>query len=61
MGVAALNPHFHRKGRHLPEGFFGFRRGGGHRLAAGYTSKAGPLETIRLLTEALREARAAGP
>ena len=35
--------------------------GGGHRLAAGYTSKAGPLETIRLLTEALREARAAGP
>jgi bifunctional oligoribonuclease and PAP phosphatase NrnA len=32
--------------------------GGGHRLAAGYTSKVGALETIRLLAAALKEARA---
>ena len=31
--------------------------GGGHRLAAGYTSKVGALETIRLLTAAILEAR----
>jgi bifunctional oligoribonuclease and PAP phosphatase NrnA len=32
--------------------------GGGHRLASGYTSKAGLEETARLLVEALLEARA---
>jgi len=31
--------------------------GGGHRLAAGYTSKVGALETIRELAAAIREAR----
>jgi phosphoesterase RecJ-like protein len=34
--------------------------GGGHRLAAGYTSRVGPLETIRLLAGALREATTTG-
>jgi phosphoesterase RecJ-like protein len=34
--------------------------GGGHRLAAGYTSKVGALETVRLLTAAITEARAQG-